>query len=159
MLTSSQDFSHTFNLASFLTLNSAFGLHWSVQICFHVLSCLFFSPPIYSLMCISPMEGFIMHFRRVTEAAVIPQDCFVCQFPPHWRREKKLCCGFYSVPELHRRKRVSRSLTTICRFVAVPGVNILSVFVIPKRLSFVYFSRSKYSEMTSVWEVTALRLN
>lgn len=38
MLTRSQDFSHTVNLASFLALNSTFGLHRTVQICFHVLS-------------------------------------------------------------------------------------------------------------------------
>lgn len=32
------------------------------------------------------MELFIMHFYKLTEAAVTPQG-FVCQFPPQWGKK------------------------------------------------------------------------
>ena len=36
------------------------------------------------------MELFIMHFHKLTEAAVTTQDCFVCQFPTQWGEKKKI---------------------------------------------------------------------
>lgn len=31
------------------------------------------------------MELFRMHFHKLTEAAIAPQDCFVCQLALQWK--------------------------------------------------------------------------